>query len=176
MDVVALDIETTGLDWNINEIIEVGVVRVTEDLQHEIVRFGCKIKIEHMETASPVALKVNGWNEADWANAPDRRFVLAIYWSLCQGAKPLGHNARRFDVPFLNATFSTMGLPPPWGTTGVIDTMELCRPLKDRGDIQSQKLDACCAYFNIPRQEPHRALDDTVATLEVARILARNNR
>src|SRR3989338_2451792 len=51
-----IDIETTGLDVINHEIIEIGCVLTTPELQ-VIEEFEMKIKPEHLENADPVSLK-----------------------------------------------------------------------------------------------------------------------
>jgi len=63
-----IDIETTGLNLEKNEVIEIGCVLATPLLE-VIEEFELKIKPEHIENADPVALKVNHYNEKDWENS-----------------------------------------------------------------------------------------------------------
>ena len=65
-DLVFIDTETTGLDPSIHELIEIGFVRVKQDWNGEkptfeiIEEWDQKIRPEHIKTADPTSLKING--------------------------------------------------------------------------------------------------------------------
>lgn len=168
MDVVAIDIETTGLETGIAEITEIGFVRMTQDWEHELCKFSIKVKPTHMETASPKALEVFGWVPEAWEHAVDLRTAMSWTSALSMGSIPMGHNVQ-FDLKFLNYEWSQLGIPLPWVTSEYICTMAMVAPLARRRLIQNKKLDSACAYFNVERPKIHRALDDAVACLEVAK-------
>ena len=63
--VVFLDVETTGLDPRAHEIVEIAIVALDGQ-----VLLDTKVKPQNIEAASPRALEINGYNEADWADAP----------------------------------------------------------------------------------------------------------
>ena len=60
-----IDLEMTGLNPVRHEIIELGVVIASPDL--EIVEeFDLKIKPEHLENADPVSLKISNYSGIIW--------------------------------------------------------------------------------------------------------------
>src|SRR3989338_11291296 len=63
-----IDIETTGLDLVLHEIIEIGVVITTPDLKI-IEEFELKIKPKHIKSANKVSLKINHYDKAPWKSA-----------------------------------------------------------------------------------------------------------
>ncbi len=77
-----IDVETTGFDSDTAEIIELGLV-LAKMRDGELVvtdQLDLKIRPEHIETAEPGALRVNGYNEADWLFAvslPDAMKIFA---------------------------------------------------------------------------------------------------
>jgi DNA polymerase-3 subunit epsilon len=73
-----IDIETTGLNLLKNEIIEIGCVLTTQNLE-VIEEFELKIKPERIEDADPVALKVNHYSEKDWEAALDYKEAINIF-------------------------------------------------------------------------------------------------
>lgn len=104
------DFETTGIDEQANEIIELGLLVVdqkTLEVQHE---FEAKIKPEHIETASEVALRINGYNEEDWRDAEDLSDVMGEYNRLTKGAMLESWNYH-FEAKFLDAACRKAGLP-----------------------------------------------------------------
>ena len=104
MKLAFLDTETTGLDNKRHEIIELALI-IIEDGER-IYEKSFKIKPQHIERASPVALQINGYDEAIWAKE-------GYCWNLesvqrlaahLEGAVIVGHNVR-FDIGFLRAVF-----------------------------------------------------------------------
>ena len=73
-----IDIETTGLNFLKNEIIEIGCVISSPGLKM-IEEFELKIKPEQIENADPVALKVNHYNEKDWIDAYGLEEAIKIF-------------------------------------------------------------------------------------------------
>jgi DNA polymerase III epsilon subunit-like protein len=171
IDVVGVDIETTGLDVEKHEITEVGLVRVTGDLRHEICRASMRFRIERIADASPIALDIFGWSAAEWAAAVPRETHMGLMWQFCLGARPMGHNVS-FDLRFLNKAFKDAKLVIPWHQTSKpIDTKSHCKRRKDELGLPGAKLDHACEHFKIPRPKVHRALDDAIACWAVAKAL-----
>src|SRR5258706_6695179 len=94
-----IDIEATGLNLARHEIIEIGVVLTTPDLK-VIEEFETKIEPEHIETADPIALKVNHYKEKDWKDAIGLKKAMLILAGKTKDCIMVGHNVA-FDVGFL---------------------------------------------------------------------------
>jgi DNA polymerase-3 subunit epsilon len=63
------DCETTGLDPVKDEIIEIGAILVTHESLETLWEFDLKLAPEHIKTAHPMALQVNGYTPELWADA-----------------------------------------------------------------------------------------------------------
>jgi len=77
MKIIIVDLETTGLDPKKHEIIEVGAVVFdahTFVVEREL---DFKIRPTHIETADPVALKINGYSEEKWQDAVTLDYAIA---------------------------------------------------------------------------------------------------
>lgn len=93
-----IDVETTGLDPQFHEVIDIGAIYTT--LDGEVLgRFFVRIHPDHPERAGEVARSINGYEEARWdalealapdaavaalaafhdQHATDRRFILTAY-------------------------------------------------------------------------------------------------
>ena len=80
-----IDTETTGLDPNKHEIIELAVV-IARQVPREgkgpsleiIEECEWKIKPQRIELAEEAALRVNGYNEVDWMFAVDRKKAMVL--------------------------------------------------------------------------------------------------
>ena len=68
-NIAIVDLETTGLDEQLHEIIEVGMVVVNQKTLEIIDTLDMKVRPTHPETASAKALEVNGYNEEDWIDS-----------------------------------------------------------------------------------------------------------
>ena len=93
-----VDVETTGLDPDHHEMIDIGLIYATLD-GDELGRLFLRIHPEHPERAGEVARSINGYSEARWqaldalepgdavhrildfhrAHADSRRFILTAY-------------------------------------------------------------------------------------------------
>ena len=60
-----IDIETTGLNPEVQEIIEIGGVITTPDLV-VVNEFEIKVKPENLAVAEPEALRINRFDPANW--------------------------------------------------------------------------------------------------------------
>ncbi len=104
-----IDIETTGLDELIHEIIDIGVLLVKQDTFDFIDGFRIKIKPENIERASPVALEINGYNEEDWKDAMPLREAMVLIASRTVNAMPGSWNVG-FEQRFLNMAMRKTGI------------------------------------------------------------------
>lgn len=100
-----IDLETTGIDPSVHEILEIGVVRARQTgdpLQplSEVDRFEMKIAPEHIERADPKALQVNHYDPEDWKNAISFKEASAILDEKLKGHIIVAQNVA-FDVGFL---------------------------------------------------------------------------
>ena len=108
-----IDLETTGVDPNVHEIIEIGVVRTrqTGDPREPLVevdRFEIKIIPEHIEVADPKALQVNHYNKEDWKDAVLFQDASTILDEKLKGHILVAQNVA-FDVGFLARAYEHVG-------------------------------------------------------------------
>ena len=96
-----IDIETTGLNSNIHEIIEICII-TGDEIYHT------KIAPERIEWADEKALSINGYRAKEWADAPTFKQVAPKIKSILGRCTIAGHNVK-FDVEFLNESFSNNG-------------------------------------------------------------------
>src|SRR5574341_613806 len=97
MSYVALDLETTGLDTESDEIIEIGAVRFDES--------GVLENFERLvnpgRTIPPTIQNLTGISDAAVAMAPAIWQVAPELETFIGGATLVGHNVVGFDVRFL---------------------------------------------------------------------------
>ena len=168
-----IDLETTGLDVTKHEIIQIGCVLVRQIEQENkgpelevIEEFEYKVTPDHIETADPVALKINGYNFADWLFAVTLKNALIELSKKVDGAVMVGHNVA-FDNMFLEKAFRD---------TGVINTMDYHKLdtiaiayacLYNSKEPEKFSLRALSEYFNIENKNAHTALSDARTAFEI---------
>lgn len=155
-ELVAVDVETTGLDPRLDRVIEVAVVRGGPE--------GCRRRWSTLVNPGvPVPnAHIHGLTDADLVGAPPFHAVAERLLQELDGVAVVAHNAR-FDLDFLGNELARLGraIPEP----RVFDTLGLARRCFG---LPSNTLTALCEHFGIPRQRAHRAEDDACATLTLA--------
>lgn len=158
MDLVFIDTETTHLETGKGEIIEFALILDTKHVRNkETVCY--KIQPQHLDTADPRALEINGYTVESWRAAKDMdTAVHDMYFRLCGREKIIiGHNIK-FDLEHLNHLFKSRG----YRTVGVytIDTKALA--LEHLPFLKSYSLESMRDFFGISKEGSHRALKDVV--------------
>lgn len=171
-DLAFVDLETTGLDPERHDIVEIGIVRVDGRTLEVLSELELLVAPDRLADAEPEALQVCGFTEAGWANAEPLSLALARVAPLLEGALIAGHNVG-FDWSFLEAAHRRAGLALPKVDYHRLDTASLAWPLVAGGELASVSLDKVAAHLGLERPTPHRALADARCSLEVARRLGR---
>ncbi len=156
---VVFDIETTGLSPNMDEIIEIGAVRV-DDIHgsshityQQLIKPSCTISSRITNITGITNDMVKDCQCIDHHIHEFKDFI---------GDLPLvAHNAS-FDCGFISNVFSYHGLE---FNNPVIDTLQLSR--KAFPQLGNHKLTTIKEHLKIKSDNDHRALDDAIATLRV---------
>lgn len=151
-----VDVETTGLNPAMHEIIEISIIKVCPI--HGITNYTSKIAPVHIEHASKQALEINGYNSKDWKGAPDAEQVMTRVSELLAGCILVGHNVR-FDEEFIFETCFSLGLRRRYDRR-MIDTVTLA--LEHLHNLESVSMDSIREYFGW--REGHRARIDVLQT------------
>lgn len=151
--IIALDLETTGLDANRDTIIEVGAVRFkgtrVEEEWHSLINPGRPIP--------PEIVQLTGISDRMVAGAPRFQEVQEDLESFLSDMPVLGHNIL-FDLQFLqqkNIQYSNPSL----------DTYDLASVVLPSASQYS--LSGLATQLGIPLISPHRALEDAHTTHQV---------
>lgn len=149
---VALDIETTGLDPQKDAIIEIGAVRFNgrrvENEWQSLIHPGRPIP--------PFITQLTGITDQMVLKAPPIREVLGDLAKFIGASPILGHNIG-FDLAFLNRQKKDLFL-----ANEILDTYELAAVLLP--NASRYNLGALAAAMGVPLPARHRALDDAHAT------------
>lgn len=159
---IIFDTETTGLDCREDRIIEIGGVELVNRFAtgrsfHAYINpQGRKIHAE--------AVEVHGISDADLADKPHFAAIASDFLAFIDGAKLVAHNAG-FDLGFVNAELSRLGLPPV-EPQRVVDTLAIARRKHPMGP---NSLDALCRRYAVDnsRRSKHGALLDSELLAEV---------
>jgi len=154
-DFVAIDVETTGLDFKNDRVIEVGAVRFVGGKPEEefstFINAGVQIP-GHISRMTHIS-------NDDVRTAP--RFEdIAMKLLEFIGSLPICGHQIEFDLTFINAELKRAGFPEV--TPQVIDSVLLARTLFQRAERFSLK--HVCDELAIPLDNAHRALHDAKAS------------
>lgn len=154
---VVFDLETTGFSPNVNKIIEIGAVKVTEGRITD--RFSTFVNPQvpipfHIEN-------LTGIRDDMVLDAPVIEDALPRFMDFCEGAVMVAHNAD-FDMSFIRYNCNRQKLPCDFT---VADTVALARMLLP--NLNRFKLDTVAKALNISLDNHHRAVDDAACTAEI---------
>lgn len=162
---VFTDLETTGLSAQDHEIIELGAVITTPDLE-VIGEIDYKIRPEHIENAQPEALAVNGYRAEDWGGAIALGDALYQYGKSAENAMFVAHNPT-FDWPFVQEGFRKAGIESPLDYHR-IDTFTMAWFALRKQGLDRFNQDNVSAHLGIPVEaRPHRAINGARQTFAV---------
>lgn len=166
-----VDIETTGLDPEKHEIIELAIVLVRQkgdkgDDFEVIEEFEVKIKPEHIGTADPQALKVNGYDPSQWVFANTLSEAMKAFGEKTKDAIFVAHNMA-FDYSFIDKAFKQTGIENQM-FYAKLDTISMAyAKLHANPMVEKFRLQKLCEHFGVENPKAHSALSDTRALFEV---------
>ena len=157
-DYTVVDIETTGMNWNFSNILEISSLKVRNK---EIVDEFSELINPH-EPIPYFIRNLTGINDDMVYDAPELDEVLIKFKDFLKDDIIVGHNVN-FDVDFLYDNFVKVFNEPL--TNNFVDTLRISRKLLP--ELDHHKLDNLTDYFNIRARDKHRALNDCILTNEV---------
>lgn len=154
-----LDIETTGLNPESDEIIEIAVL-VANEVE---VKSTWSALIQTEVTVPAMITELTGITGEMLCNGNmDIDSALKHLAEIIKDRKVVCFN-KKFDINFLESAYEQQGLLFPIGK--VVDVLSLAR--KRVRDIQNYKLGSLAEYFEITYEKRHRALVDCEILYEV---------
>lgn len=158
-----LDTETTGFDaQGADRVVEIGVVEL---INRKFTGEKMHIYINPERDMPEDAFRIHGISSDFLADKPTFAQVGQTVYDFLQGAELIAHNAG-FDMGFLQAEFSRLGLPDFSATVQVTDSLALA---KQQYPAQKNSLDALVKRLNVGKQDRtfHGALLDAEILAEV---------
>ena len=177
----SIDVETTGTDPRIHEVIQVGIVILGKDFEPTGQTFNYQIKPEHPERAEKSASAVHGLNLDDGLESSKVADLLTEWVAsldLNNGRKliPLAHN-HLFEYGFLTAWLGKSLYGQLFGYLPR-DGMILALSMNDQALLEgkpalfeSVSLPSLCKHFGIVNEKAHDALADSYAEAKVYKAL-----
>jgi DNA polymerase III epsilon subunit family exonuclease len=157
---VVVDVETTGTDAKMADVIEIAAVRVR----------GTDILDRWSTLVDPgrtiVGHQMHGITDADIHDAPTPREAAETFLAFAGDALIVGHNVG-FDLTFVEAA---RGDGFRFAAGSYLDTLVLARELFP--GAESYRLGDLARFFGIELDTPHRALPDAEATARLLVALA----
>ena len=160
------DCEMTGLDPRRHEIIEIGLVLAHPRTLDIIDTLDVKVKPEHIETADPDALKINGYNEGDWKDALTLQVALAQYATKTANGIFTAQNVSS-DWSFIDAAFEKTQL---WNRLDYhrIDTFAIAWAKLRHSGLKEFNLVSIAEFLGVPKEPlPHRAINGAMCAYEI---------
>lgn len=168
--IVIVDIETSGLDPERHEILEIGAVIFDSKTLAIIDALDLRVKPEHPETGDARAFAVNGYNAEEWADCMDLKLALYMFKVRTEGATFCAHNAI-FDWSFLLKASEKTGVALHFDYHK-LDLLSIAWAKIPHEKVQSWSLKTICAYLGIPPEPKlHRGLQGAMKEYEVYRTL-----
>jgi DNA polymerase III epsilon subunit family exonuclease len=162
-ELVVVDVETTGRDAKMADLVEIGAVKVN----------GGKITDRFSTFVNPgrpiVGNQLHGITDKDVKGAPTPREAVEQFRTFAGDSLIIGHNVG-FDLAFLQeATGDGVQFEP--GT--YLDTLVLAREgFPDGAD--NNKLGELARFFGVELATAHRAIPDAEATAELVSLFAKD--
>lgn len=157
LPIVAIDLETTGVDVKTAKIIEISIVRGLEDGAHVTQRLNPGVPIPSG------ASKVHGIHDADVADCPLFADVCQSFLPLLKGVVLTGFNLISYDVPLLTNEYARVGITwPEGGDVDIIDTHYIFKKREPRTLSKAVEY-----YLGRDHDGAHGAYADARASLEI---------
>lgn len=166
-----VDLETTGLDPERHEIIELAAIRTEASDGKLVVKKSEEFKVFHNFPVDPFVASLNGYCEDDWSfGAVTLSEALGEVFKLMRGAWHAGSNPK-FDADFLKKAADNLRWDYKSRSYHLLDVTMLAFPLLLEGKVEELKQENIARYYGIDGGG-HRAMADAV---QCAKIFAHIN-
>lgn len=148
---VVLDVETTGLDYTREKIIEFAAVKLTDG----VITDSFETLINAQQHIRKSSQAIHGISEEDLKDAPLEEEIYPKIFEFIGDAPIVAHNAI-FDFSFLNRTSKRLYQKPL--TNRYVDTQQMFKEVYPQ--MESCGLECLMNTFNVDYSTRHRAMAD----------------
>ena len=170
MILTVIDTETTGLDSDIHEIIQIAAISyvVSGDGERFVLKsYEEKINPKQLHTASEKALQINGFTIQDWAGSPEAENVLPNVIEMIEKSDILIGQNLIFDLRFISEICHRNNIEPP-NYPPYIDTKSIADRLVRANWLQRSGMDYLVEHYSVKVSgRAHTALVDCERTMLV---------
>ena len=159
-----IDLETTGLSPESDEVIEIAILLLNLDWTYETI-LSSFVKPKYL--ISPFITKLTGISNDMVEGFPDFIDFKNIIGDVLKDSIIVGHNIKSFDLRFIRKLFND----DEWEGLDfiVLDTLH-----EARANIvaTTHKLDYLCSIFDIKSDKTHRAEYDCIRNIELLKVIS----
>ncbi|OGM18102.1 hypothetical protein A2685_02940 [Candidatus Woesebacteria bacterium RIFCSPHIGHO2_01_FULL_37_10] len=164
---IFIDLEMTGSDPAIHEIIEVGWLVVDGRSYKILSEYEAKVRPEHLYTADKEGLRVAGYSENKWKKPKDLKFILNKLAKVAPNAMLAGWSVFA-DWQFLERGFEKFKIKPKFNyRLLVVDSVAYAKLYKEKKLTNFSMRTGVAKLLNIPYSVEHGALKDAKLSYEV---------
>lgn len=160
-----VDIESTGLNPDKHEIIEIAVLIYNQEKNEVEKEWETKITPYHIETADNKALQISGYINNPNIYRTNLKSALIKFNSIVKGCIIVGQNIS-FDLRFISKNMEEANIKPSYDLR-YLDLMSLSWFHVKDTDIKGISLEKLCNHFGILNVGAHSALIDCRRTFGV---------
>lgn len=170
MKIAIIDLETSGLNPQRHEIIEIGGVVFDAHTFEKFSTIDMKVKPKTPWLGDPNAYLVNGYNPDEWKDAIPLIEAMKKLRERTAGAVFCAYNMM-FDWEFLKEAERTTGIKLEFSTPRV-DLLSMAWACIPQKKMLSWSMKSVCTFLNIEREANiHRALNGAEKEFEIYRSL-----
>lgn len=140
-----IDIETTGLEADYHDIVEIAAVRLDASTWEVQTELNVKVHPEHHDRIDPEVVRINNYSVALWEDALHLRDALVKLTPMLNGCVIAGHNVH-FDWSFLLAAYWRHEIVQPEVDYHLLDTASLAWPVRCLSNRSPSGFDVVLSY------------------------------
>lgn len=157
-----LDIESTGVDKQVDRIVELAIVKLTPNGVNNFTTIEKCILLNPEMHIPQSATDIHGISNEDVKDCPTFRQIAKSLNEFLIGCDLGGFNSNLFDIPLLNNEFQRAGIKFEYGDRRFVDVGNIFK-------IQNPRTLSAAVekYLNREHKDAHGALADIKATVDV---------